>query len=62
LYYSYILKRRIETPVSKPTAKKKRRGVYRKVSEIKEETEKEEKKKTKKKKTDLDSLLEEEGI
>ncbi|MBD3215068.1 MAG: hypothetical protein GF311_20845 [Candidatus Lokiarchaeota archaeon] len=62
LYYSYILKRRIETPVSKPAAKKKRRGVYKKVSEIKEETEKEEKKKAKKKKTDLDSLLEEEGI
>jgi len=61
LYYSYILKRRIETPVSKPEEKKRKRGAYKKVSELEKEEEKEEKK-AGEEKTDLDSLLEEEGI
>jgi len=62
LWYSYVLKRRIETPVAKPAPKKKRRGVYKKVSEIKKATPEKEEEAEEKEKTDLDSLLEEEGI
>ncbi|MFX1412474.1 MAG: hypothetical protein ACFFA2_01430 [Promethearchaeota archaeon] len=60
IIYSSIkrLIKRIETPIEEPTKKKAKRGKYVKVSEIKQvqkETEKAEK-------TDLDSLLEEEGL
>ncbi len=51
--------RAIETPVEEPTKKKKRRGRYMPVAEISKEIEEEEKEESK---TDLDSLLEEEGL
>ena len=63
LYYSYRLKKRIERPVAKPEKKRPRKGRYVKVSEIpKTELEEEEIVPEKKKTTDLDSLLEEEGL
>ncbi|MFX0026088.1 MAG: hypothetical protein ACFE8M_06710 [Candidatus Hermodarchaeota archaeon] len=51
--------KRIETPVEEPIKKKRRRGKYVKVTEIKK-TPKKEKEVTEK--TDFDSLLEEEGL
>ncbi len=56
--YSYSLKQKIETPLSKRKKKKPRRGKYVKPSEIREGEEEKEREE----KTDLDSLLEEEGI
>ncbi len=61
LYYSYRLKKRIERPIEKPEKKRPRKGRYVKVSEI-PQPEEEEKVPEKKKTTDLDSLLEEEGL
>lgn len=60
IIYSAIkrLIRRIETPIEEPTKKKPKRGKYVKVSEIKGEPKEIEKAE----KTDLDSLLEEEGL
>jgi hypothetical protein len=54
--YTYRLKRKIETPSSKREKKEKRKGKYVKPSEVPKEEKKKEKR------TDLDSLLEEEGI
>ena len=60
---TYIIVRRsiraIETPLEEPIQKKRRRGRYLPVAEIPKEIEEEEKEESK---TDLDSLLEEEGL
>ena len=48
--------KRIETPIEEPIKKKRRRGKYVKVTEIKK------KEKIKTEKTDFDSLLEEKGL
>ncbi|MFW9947200.1 MAG: hypothetical protein ACFFDX_10270 [Candidatus Odinarchaeota archaeon] len=55
--YAFVrrLIKRIETPVEEPIKKRRRRGKYVKVTEIKKE-------KVEAEKTDLDSLLEEEGF
>ena len=63
LLYSFRLKKKIEKPVEKEDKRKPRKGRYVKVSEISKKTpQKEEKTPEKKKTTDLDSLLEEEGL
>ena len=71
LMYLFIKRtiKRIETPVEEISKKRPRRGKYVKVSELEEKIEKEEdiikKEKgavSKEKVTDLDSLLEEEGL
>ena len=56
--YVFVRKliKRIETPVEEPIKKKRRRGKYVKVTEIKK------KEKIKTEKTDFDSLLEEKGL
>jgi hypothetical protein len=60
---TYLIVRRsirvIETPIEEPVEKKRRRGRYLPVAEISKEAEEEEKEESK---TDLDSLLEEEGL
>ncbi|MBN1214427.1 MAG: hypothetical protein JXA99_03190 [Candidatus Lokiarchaeota archaeon] len=63
LLYSYRLKKKIESPLEKTEKPKQPKGRYLKVSEISKKTrEKEEIQEEKKKTTDLDSLLEEEGL
>ncbi|MGB5912453.1 MAG: hypothetical protein WBH31_14780 [Promethearchaeia archaeon] len=58
IMYAFVRKliKRIETPVEEPTKKKRKRGKYVKVTELKK------KEKIKAEKTDLDSLLEEKGL
>jgi hypothetical protein len=58
IMYAFVRKliKRIETPVEEPTKKKRKRGKYVKVTELKK------KEKIKAEKTDFDSLLEEKGL
>ena len=62
LIYRKRMIKKIETPVEEPSMKRPRRGKYVPVSEIPKKEEPEEELEEKEKKTDLDSLLEEEGL